>query len=166
MQKLDDKILYFINDKLNFKWLELLLKFFTFLGDFCLIWIIATVALFFTGHHELAKQLVISMLIVNAVNNGLIKAVVRRSRPFEDHTDIRISIDNPYGSSFPSGHSANGFCCAYVISYYYPALGTIAYLVAAGIALSRMGLKVHYFTDVLSGSIVGILTAWLYILWL
>ena len=157
MNRIDDTILYYINDKLNNPILEKFMKFFTFLGDFCLIWIIYCVAAYFRGERKLAIALVIVMLIVNAVNNGFIKAIFRRNRPFEDHPDIKISIDNPYGSSFPSGHSANGFACAMVIMYFYPNYGFFALIFASLIAISRMVLKVHYFTDVVFGSLVGVL---------
>ena len=157
MNRIDTTILYYINERLNNPILERVMKFFTFLGDFCLIWIIYCVAAYFRGERKLAVALIIVMLVVNAINNGFIKAIFRRNRPFEDHPDIKITIDNPYGSSFPSGHSANGFACAMVIMYFYPDFGFIAMVIATLIAVSRMLLKVHYFTDVVFGSLVGVL---------
>lgn len=166
MQKIDDKILYFINEKLDFTWFKTIMKIGTFLGDFCLVWIIYCIFSFLRGDHSLTKQLILVMLLVNAINNGLIKALARRKRPFEDHPDIGIEIGDPYGSSFPSGHSANSFACAVVIFNYYPNFGFIAFILAGWIAISRMCLKVHYFSDVTVGSIVGVLTALSYLMWL
>lgn len=163
MQKIDDKILYFINDKLTNPILEKIMKFFTFLGDFCLVWLLYCIYAYFTHDGKLTKDLIIVMLLVNALNNGLIKALVRRSRPFEDHPDIKIHIDDPYGSSFPSGHSANAFACAVIIFNYYPNFGFIALLLAFAIAFSRMYLKVHYFSDVVCGSLFGVLVASFYL---
>jgi len=157
MNRIDDTILYYINDKLDNKILENVMKFFTFLGDFCFVWILYVVIAYIRGDRKLAIALAIVMLVVNAVNNGFIKAIFRRNRPFEDHPDIKIKIDNPYGSSFPSGHSANGFACAIVIMHFYVDYGFIALIIAALIAISRMMLKVHYFSDVVFGSFVGIL---------
>lgn len=157
MNRLDDKILYFINDKLNNPILEKFMMFCTFLGDFCFVWIVYCIIAFFRHEIQLVKALVIVMLLVNAINNGFIKAIFRRKRPFEDHPDIQIKIDDPYGSSFPSGHSANAFACAVVIMHFYPNYGFFALIFASLIATSRMYLKVHYFTDVLFGSLVGIL---------
>lgn len=165
MQRLDDKILFFINDKLQNKYLEMIMKFFTFLGDFSLIWILYGVYAYLTNSVLLCKQLIIVMLLVNALNNGLVKALVRRERPFEEHPEINISIDDPYGSSFPSGHSANAFACALVIFNFYPTYGFIAFIFAFLIAFSRMYLKVHYFSDVLCGALLGLAIAAAYLWW-
>ncbi|MFV0381405.1 MAG: phosphatase PAP2 family protein [Breznakia sp.] len=158
MQKIDDKILYYIHNHLYSSYVVKVMKIFTHLGDFCCVWLFYVMIALLRQERRLALSLLLAMLLVNAINNGFIKAVFRRNRPFEDHLDIRIEIDNPYGSSFPSGHSANGFACAVVISSFYLDFGFIAFVLAGLIAISRMYLKVHYFSDVLIGSVVGILT--------
>lgn len=155
MKRIDNKILYYMNDKLNQPLLEKFMMFWTFMGDFCFIWLGYCLAAFLRGERKLAASLIVVMLLVNAVNNGFIKAIFRRNRPFEDHPDIQIHIENPYGSSFPSGHSANAFACAVVIMHYYPNYGYISLIIATLIAISRMYLKVHYFTDVVFGALVG-----------
>lgn len=162
MNKIDVGILYFINDKLKNPILEKFMMFCTFMGDFCLIWIVYCIYAFFTGDKSLAYSLFIVMLLVNAINNGFCKAIFRRKRPFEEHPDIEIKIDNPYGSSFPSGHSANGFACAVIIANHYPHFGFLAFVFATLIALSRMYLKVHYFSDVVIGAMIGTLIAVIY----
>ncbi|MDF9824140.1 undecaprenyl-diphosphatase [Breznakia sp. PF5-3] len=167
MNRIDDTILYYINDKLTNPILEKFMIFCTHMGDFCFIWLAYCITAFLRGERKLVVALVVVMLLVNAINNGFIKAIFRRKRPFEDHPDIKIHINNPYGSSFPSGHSANGFACAIVIGYFYPNFGFIAFIIASLIAISRMYLKVHYFTDVFFGSLVGILIgiAYVAIIW-
>lgn len=165
MQKLDDKILFWIDKHCNNKYMNLFMEFATFLGDFCFVWIIYLIYAYLTGDVKLSKELIIVMLVVNAFNNGLVKAIVRRKRPFEDHPEIKIDIDDPYGSSFPSGHSANGFACAVIISSFYPTFGFIAFIFAFLIAFSRMYLKVHYFSDVVCGSLFGVFIAFLCLGW-
>lgn len=159
MNRVDDKILYYINDKLYNQRIEKIMMFFTYLGDFSFIWLVYALVAFIRGEKKLAAAVIIVMLFVNAINNGFIKATFQRKRPFEDHPDICIAIENPYGSSFPSGHSANAFACALVIMHFYIDFGFIALILAILIAVSRMYLKVHYFTDVLFGAIVGSLIA-------
>lgn len=166
MNKVDDTVLYFINNKLNKPFLEKFMMFWTFMGNFCFIWIVYCGIAFIRGDRKLAISLIIVMLLVNAINNGFIKAIFRRRRPFEDHPDIKIHIGNPYGSSFPSGHSANAFACAMIIMYFYPNYGFISLIVASFIALSRMYLKVHYFTDVVFGALVGALIGMAFIAFL
>lgn len=163
MNFLDDSILYFINDKLTNPRRERVMRIITRLGDFCFIWIAYVIVAFIRGERELSFALVGVMLFINAINNGFIKAIFRRNRPFEDHPDIHISIPNPYGSSFPSGHSANGFGCAVVIMHFYPQFGFLSLIFASLIAFSRMFLRVHYFTDVVFGAIVGTLIGIAYI---
>ncbi|OCN05117.1 hypothetical protein A4S06_01670 [Erysipelotrichaceae bacterium MTC7] len=163
MNFLDDHVLYFINDKLTNPRRERMMRIITRLGDFCFIWIAYVIVAFLRGDRKLAISLIGVMLVINAINNGFIKAIFRRNRPFEDHPDIHITIPNPYGSSFPSGHSANAFGCAIIIMHFYTQYGFLALIFASLIAFSRMFLRVHYFTDVVFGSLVGTLIAIAYI---
>ena len=156
MKNLDYKITHFMQYKLSKPWLDRIMMFFTFLGDYCLIWLVITVSLWVLGEKRIAYLMVATLLVTNAINNGFIKALFRRKRPFEVYDDITIFISDPYGSSFPSGHSATGFCCAVMISVYNPLFGVLAYLLAASIAFSRMYLRVHFFSDVLVGCLTGI----------
>lgn len=157
MRKIDRKIICFMQNKLSNPVLDRIMMSLTFLGDYCLIWLVITVLFYMNGDRKFAYLMVATMLVTNAINNGLIKSIFRRKRPFEIYDDINIFIPEPYGSSFPSGHSATGFCCAVVIVYYDPILGALALTLAALIAFSRMYLRVHFFTDIMVGMIVGCL---------
>lgn len=157
MKKLDRKITAFMQYQLSNPILDKIMMGFTFLGDYCLIWIIFTILMFMSGEKLFGNLMTSGMLIANAINNGAIKSLVRRKRPFEQYDDITIFIPEPYGSSFPSGHSATGFSCAFVLLYYDAFLGSLAMLLAGAIAFSRMYLRVHFFSDVLVGSLVGCL---------
>lgn len=165
MKSLDRKIVYYMQYKLNNPVLDRIMMMFTFLGDYCLVWLVFTAALYLYGEHKVSYLMIASMLVTNAINNGLIKSIFRRKRPFELYEDITIFIQEPYGSSFPSGHSANGFCCAVVIAWFSLPLGILALLLAAAIAFSRMYLRVHFFSDVTVGMIVGSLCSILLILY-
>lgn len=153
--KIDRNVTYFMQYKLHNKYLDIIMKTFTFLGDYCFIWVLIAIILYFMHYRRYAAALVLAMLITNAINNGLIKSVFRRKRPFELYDDITIFIDEPYGSSFPSGHSATGFCCAYVLLYFDPLVGLLACILAGGVAFSRLYLRVHFLTDVIVGIFVG-----------
>ena len=155
MKKLDYKIVSMMQNKFSNPVMDRIMTSLTFLGDYCLIWLVITVIFYINGDRKYAYLMIATMLITNAINNGLIKSLFRRKRPFELYDDISIFIPEPYGSSFPSGHSATGFCCAVIVAYYSPILGTVALVLAGLIAFSRMYLRVHFFSDVLVGSIVG-----------
>ena len=82
-------------------------------------------------------------------------------------------IERPDGSScnsFPSGHTATAFMGAEFLRKEYwevsPWIGISGYIIAAGTGFFRMYNNRHWFTDVITGAGIGILSAqaayWLY----
>lgn len=97
-----------------------------------------------------------------------LQLVIRRSRP-------RHHASQPYRLwihtySFPSAHASSSFGCAVLGSlaaFAYvpaaaPALAIVNLLVAAFIAFSRVAVGVHFVFDVLVGSLLGMVCAWLF----
>lgn len=78
--------------------------------------------------------------------------------------------DNTTRNSFPSGHTATAFMGAELLRREYwdvsPWIGVAGYAVAAGTGFFRMYNNRHWFTDVIAGAGVGILSVeaayWLY----
>lgn len=74
-----------------------------------------------------------------------------------------ISSQRPNGGdfkSFPSGHSAKVFMAAELVRMEYgPWWGAGAYAIAGGVGVLRMYNNRHWFSDVLAGAGVGILSA-------
>jgi membrane-associated phospholipid phosphatase len=75
-------------------------------------------------------------------------------------------IERPDGSSktaFPSGHTATAFMGAEFLyqEYKYESIlyGTFGYLIASGTAFLRIYNNRHWFTDVVAGAGVGILSS-------
>jgi undecaprenyl-diphosphatase len=95
---------------------------------------------------------------VSLINGGL-KLLVRRDRPPTVILDPEPLMQVPTTSSFPSGHSASSFACAYVLSRFAPRLTVFFYVLAALIAFSRVYVGVHYPLDVLAGAALGTLLA-------
>ena len=91
----------------------------------------------------------------------IIKLYFNRTRP---HTYVHknlLGLSSKSGS-FPSGHTSNIFCFAYLISNYYEvslALIIILYALAGAVGMSRIFLGKHYFGDVVAGAIFGIFLA-------
>jgi PAP2 superfamily len=57
--------------------------------------------------------------------------------------------------SIPSGHATAIFAFASVIAIFWPRGRLLLYTLAAWIALSRVLIGVHYFTDAVLGAILG-----------
>lgn len=86
----------------------------------------------------------------------LIKHIVCRPRPFAVNGAIDLIIKAPSGFSFPSSHAATCFAVATAIFLFHKRLGIIAYIYAALVAFSRMYLYVHYPSDIVGGTALGI----------
>jgi len=59
------------------------------------------------------------------------------------------------GYAFPSGHAAAAFALAEVAAEYHPEQKWLWYVLAAGVAWSRVECDAHYWHDVIAGAAVG-----------
>jgi len=105
--------------------------------------------------------------------NDILKAVFRADRPakvFEQlhqslyfAPNVQIYSDN----SFPSGHTATGFCMFCLLALYTKnnSIKFLYFLIALLIGYSRMYLSEHFLRDVYAGSIVGVGSALFIYIW-
>jgi undecaprenyl-diphosphatase len=99
--------------------------------------------------------LVVIAYFASATLVDLLKLAIDRQRPV-DHA----LVPEPSSSSFPSGHAATSFACAATLAPFVSRTGAIVlYLLAAGIAYSRVYVGVHYPVDVVAGAALGLLVA-------
>ncbi len=101
---------------------------------------------------ELTAGIAISMAIV-----GLLKVLVGVPRPGEAqvHWGLIESIKNADYFSFPSGHATRAFVLAYFLSRRWKKLWPLWWGWAVSIALTRLLLHVHWFSDVLFAAFLG-----------
>src|SRR5262245_26267012 len=100
-------------------------------------------------------QLALAILLATIVADHVLKPIVARERPFHALPNVDVIGKPPGDSSFPSGHTANAFAGAMVLSHAVPAASVAWFGVACGVAFSRVYLGVHYPFDVCAGALVG-----------
>lgn len=139
--------------------LDKIMVIFTYSGTGALIWwVLYVIPLLITRHFRVGIILTTSLGINYVLGEILIKKKVGRERPSEKISDEDMKINKPKDHSFPSGHSASSFCAFTVLFWTCPVwMWLPALFLASTIAFSRMYLRVHYFTDVMGGIVLGIL---------
>lgn len=158
INKFDVYILTIIKKYLKNKYLDLIMKYITKLGDMGLVWFIISLMLLISKTYRGIGLIIIFALMISVLlGEGIIKHSVRRVRPFIDKEDVTLIIGKPITYSFPSGHTMSSFAATSVLSFYFTKYSLIFLILASAIAFSRVYLYVHYPTDIVAGIILGII---------
>ena len=89
----------------------------------------------------------------------LLKRWTRRPRPFASDVRIRAWVAPLDEFSFPSGHTLHAVAFSLVALAHYPVLAWVLVPFTASVAASRVVLGLHYPSDVLAASAIGIALA-------
>ena len=126
------------------------------LGDHGLVWFVLGLI---RGRHpgpgraRAVRAVAFTGLVVPGVNAAL-KSAVGRVRP-ERRSRASLPVRVPRTASFPSGHSLAAWCAATLLAEDDPwAPGY--YLLAGAISTSRVHVRLHHATDVVAGSLLGL----------
>jgi undecaprenyl-diphosphatase len=129
----------------------------TSLGNGGLIWLgIAILLLISREYRKVGLMMVLSLMLVTILGEGIIKHLVRRTRPCVDMPTMKMLIKRPISYSFPSGHTSASFAAVGIITSNLKKYAPYAILLAVLIAFSRLYLFVHYPSDVIAGVILGL----------
>lgn len=105
-----------------------------------------------------ARTAGLMMLLANASSHlvvQVLKRLVQRPRPCDATGEPLALVDLPDPFSFPSGHAAAATAVALSSVFVYPWIAPLALPLAAGVAVSRVRLRVHHATDVAAGVALG-----------
>lgn len=145
---------------------DIFFKNITHLGDGLFAIFIGFLLLFFSYRYSI---LIVSTYAISGIIVQLLKKLVffDIDRPFRFFGDlVKLhwvdGVEILKKESFPSGHSATAFalftCMAIIINQKY--FQVLFFFVALLIAFSRVYLSLHFLTDIIAGSVVGVLVTW------
>ena len=132
----------------------------TRLGDGWIWYLLGVVLLVFGGPQRYAAVgSATAAAVAGIMLFSVIKKASRRQRPCEIERHCWSRILPPDQFSFPSGHSIVAFAVAVSVARFYPSLGGPLLFMAVSVAVSRVILGMHFLSDVLVGSMIGVVLA-------
>lgn len=152
---IDNKGLKYISEKCQNRIFDKMMPIITMMGNLGVIWFVISSLMFLKVEYRIIGiGVILAVALTTIIGEGIIKHIVRRSRPFQDKEE-KLLINKPITYSFPSGHTASSFAALAVFLQMNGKLGLIVSPIATLIAFSRVYLKVHYPTDVIFGMLLG-----------
>ena len=101
----------------------------------------------------------IVVLVVTTILTQLIKIIVMRPRPYTELSNL-ILLDLGTDYSFPSGHTSAAFALFTCLALMTPRRLAPLWMTAAwAVAYSRIYLSQHFLEDILSGSLIGMISS-------
>lgn len=130
------------------------------------VWIAIGAAAMIWGSYALRGTTIkaAAAVVFTAVMVGAIKFSVRRQRPRGAESALWSTLPRYDRYSFPSGHAARVACIATVASMADGRLVLSGVLLVLVVACARVAMRIHYLFDVVCGTIVGLVSAYLILL--
>jgi membrane-associated phospholipid phosphatase len=165
--------LHILSNKANSLFFDTFFKYLTFVGDGLMIAVLFIVLLFFKYRYAfafLAGSLSTS-LVVNIFKKVILHDIYRPSKYFELFETYQLHFVQGVKlhalQSFPSGHTATAFNLFLTLALLTKnnGLKLFLFVMAVGVSYSRIYLSQHFFIDITSGSVLGvlfILLAWIW----
>ncbi len=121
------------------------------------LYILVCLAVWWLSNNEQQQLLPVTILVGFAIERPiylLAKNRFARIRPCDCLvTNAYIVPSDKF--SLPSGHSAAAFLVAIILSHFFPEYIWLLLSWAAGVAISRVVLGVHFPADIIIGAIIG-----------
>jgi undecaprenyl-diphosphatase len=160
---IDSNIVKTLNSFHN-SFLDIVMVFISNIGEYAIIWLIIGLFLLMLDKKNgkfMFSTLIIALIIEVAINDGILKNIFYRERPYLLFSELHHLGPDTMNSSFVSGHTASSIAIFLVlIKFYKKMFYPFAFLVLLMI-WTRFYLGMHYPSDILGGVAVGTLSAWL-----
>jgi len=121
--------------------------------------LIVTLALFGGVRGARAAAHMTLVGLVAATLYRALKRWTRRPRPFRTHADITCYILPLDEFSFPSGHTLHAVSFSLIAIAWFPWLAPVVLPFTLLVAISRVVLGLHYPSDVLAATFIGVVLA-------
>jgi len=155
--------------------LDVLMKYWTFMGDGLLLIILVTGLLLVSFRHFFRglAAFAIGGLSAQAFKRLFFSDLPRPVKFFElsgasEQLYLVEGIDIHSWMSFPSGHSSTAFALFFALAL--TTRSAVAqmglFILALGVGYSRIYLSQHFLVDVVGGSFLGLISGWLAWLWI
>lgn len=155
LYEIDRAVFYLINNSMHWGVLDPLMVFVT--KRPYVFFSIALLVLAPKYRSRLVVPLVLSLIAwgLSDLTGNFFKHLFERQRPFEvlDHVNKLVSAGS---FAFPSNHAANAFAFATGIAWFFRKAALPFLIIAVMVAFSRIYVGVHYPSDVVAGSILGV----------
>ena len=144
----------------NFSRKKTIKRFFTIisrLGDGG-FWYTLILGLFFFGGFK-GYVIALGMTLMAVINVAIYKSLkskLVRERPYISFQDLSCGTPPLDQYSFPSGHTLHAVSFAVVCIYFFPLFAVLLIPISILIAISRVVLGLHYPTDVVMGTLIGL----------
>ncbi len=99
---------------------------------------------------------IVTAIVVSNIMVFVLDSVYFRPRPYQVLGNAYLPVGRDESSSFPSGHSTRAFAIASVFTVLKGRKYAAVFVIAGGIALSRILVGVHFPFDIMGGAFLGI----------
>ena len=153
---LDFNILFWIQNFIRNDVFDVIIPFYTSLGEDGIIWIVLGLILLIPKKYRKTGIMVLgALLVMLVVNNIVLKNLIARPRPCWTYPEMVQLVHNPSSYSFPSGHTTSAFAVAFTVFSQHKKLGKVIIAMASVMAFTRLYVFVHFPTDIYGGILVA-----------